>query len=522
MNGHRGISKPIFLDEEILQRAIIEELPQNQAGRIAKEEGIQINEVLQLRLEYRNILKIDHLWGLNMLTQLHLNNNLIKKMEGLDHLINLIWLNLSFNNIEKIEGLESLRKLEVLNLSNNKISVIENMETLENLTLFCITNNHIEQLDNVLYLRKFKKLFTLNMVGNPISKEDDYMFFIAAHFPNLKFLDYTFIEEETRNKAYTKYQYIIEEKKCEELEVQQAAKAEKRREAELQLHVDAFVENLNGSDLFRTLLKDDKQSATLRSIPRAEFFNSLFTLELQMMQLCVQLFETGLAEHKRRETEVNSFFCGQTAAVTDFQLRTSQILANFDQQHRERVLELQQLSDPELLKVKVNLCNEEINRLCHSLMMLEFQLVSQLEDITKKINVNLSDMVNCFIETAQATFAQCRDLEDSYHAGMKEVAVATLEMVADDNEEDLPEDVRMLFTDKDTVMEVLATSHDNHLLSISDRESQMVTRLSNWKMSFIKEIQDKVLKLNRVRVSDIHRYMDYLREQLEELQSCDH
>lgn len=54
-----------------------------------------------------------------------------------------------------------------------------------------------------------------------------------------------------------------------------------------------------------------------------------------MVELCMQLFETGLAEHKRREAEVNSFFSGRTKAVTDHQQKASQILANFEQQHKE-------------------------------------------------------------------------------------------------------------------------------------------------------------------------------------------
>lgn len=49
----------------------------------------------------------------------------------------------------------------------------------------------------------------------------------------------------------------------------------------------------------------------------------------------MQLFEIGLAEHKRRETEVNSFFSGQTKAVKGYQQKSSQILANFEQQHKE-------------------------------------------------------------------------------------------------------------------------------------------------------------------------------------------
>ncbi|KAL7379485.1 hypothetical protein ABVT39_028153 [Epinephelus coioides] len=225
-----------------------------------------------------------------------------------------------------------------------------------------------------------------------------------------------------------------------------------------------------------------------------------------MVKLCMQLFEFGLAEHKRRETEVTSFFSGQNKAVTYYQGIASQILANFEQQHRERTEELQQLSDLDLLKVKMDQCNDEIDLLCNSLMELEFEMAGELENIIKLLDTTISDMVCNF------------NLEDSYYEKVREVAVATLESVAKDNvDEDLPDDVKMLFTDKHTVMDALATGHDNHLLKINDRETQLVTRANAWKVALIKGIQHDKMKWNRIRISDTHRYRDYLREQLEKL-----
>lgn len=105
-------------------------------------------------------------------------------------------------------------------------------------------------------------------------------------------------------------------------------------------------------------------------------------------------------------------------------------------------------------------------------------------------------------------------------------------------------------------MDALTTGHDNHLMKINDRETLLVTRLNAWKAALIKgvwelqlhsdtttqflflhdwrtlffcvcfvlclygllQIQDKELKWNRIRISDIHRYVDHLKEQLAELQ----
>ncbi|XP_070780011.1 dynein regulatory complex subunit 3 [Enoplosus armatus] len=514
MNEYCGKSKPILMDEDIMRKAVVE---QDQPGCIAKAEEIHFNEILKLRLEFKNIQMIGHLWEFTSLTRLDMNNNLIEKIEGLDHLGNLTWLNLSFNSIEKIEGLESLQKLEMLNLSNNRISVIENMDALEKLTHFYIANNLIGQLDNVLYLRKFENMFTINLFGNPLSKENDYRFFIAAYFPKLVCLDYRLLDKKTKNEASIKYQYVLEEMRREELQMQQADEAEKSQEAEVKLHTDAFVESLNGSYLFKSMLKDDPEAETLRCVPGVA--QLLQTFEYQMVELCMQLFEIGLAEHERRETEVNSLFRGQTKAVIHHQQKSSQILAHFEQQHKERIVESQQLSDPDLLKDKIHHCNDEINQLCNSLMALEFQLVSQLEDIVKRFDISISDMVSNFSETVQGIFAQCRDLEDDYHEKVRTIAVATLEKVAKDNlEEDMPDDAKMLFTDRDAVMDALAAGHDNHLLQINDRETQLVTRVNAWKVALIKGIQDEQLKGSRMRISDIHIYVGHMREQLEELQ----
>ncbi|XP_075942184.1 dynein regulatory complex subunit 3 [Anarhichas minor] len=503
------------MDEQILRKAIVEQTAEDHVRFIVKAGDIYFQETLKLRLECRNILMIDHLWEFTSLARLDLNNNIIEKIEGLDRLISLTWLNLSFNRIEKIEGLVSLRKLQVLNLSNNRISVIENMDTLEKLTHFLIANNLLGQLDNVLYLRKFKNLFTVNLRGNPVSKEDGYKSSIAAYLPNLVCLDYRLLDEKTKNEASIKYRHVLDEVKRAELEIQQADELKQSQEAEVKLHTDAFVELLNGSHLFQSMLKDDPEAETLHCVP--EVAPLLQTFEQQMVELCMQLLETGLAEHKRRETEVNSFFSGQNEAVTRYQREASQILAHFEQQHKGRIVELQQLSKKDLVMVKINHCKEEINQLCNSLLALECHLISQLEDSSKKLDINISDMIGNFIKTAQGTFVQCQDLENEYHEKVQVIA-ATRENVAEDNQdEDMPDRDEMLFVDKDTVMDALDNSHKNHLWKIKDRETQLITRADAWKVALVEGIQDKELKQSRTRISDIYRYADHLLEQLKGL-----
>uniref|UniRef100_A0A3P8ZP13 Dynein regulatory complex subunit 3 n=1 Tax=Esox lucius TaxID=8010 RepID=A0A3P8ZP13_ESOLU len=502
--------EPSVMDKKMLQQAVEEQGPQDQAGQIAKEEGVLYEEVCQLCLNYRNILKIDHLWQFTSLTKLQLDNNIIVKIEGLECLTNLKWLDLSFNNIEVIEGLNSLVLLEDLSLYNNRISVIENMDTLLNLHILSLGNNLFTQLENVIYLRRFKNLRTLNLAGNPICREDHYKIFVAAYLPELVYLDFGLLNEETREQAHGKYQYAIEEMRHNETQERKAIEAKKEQEDQFQLHMDAFVEHLNGPYLFDSMYADDAEAAKLSYLPG-----------VPLVELCMQMFEVGLAQHGRREDELKSFFDCSREAVEENQQRAAQSVADFERARRQVMSEMQQATDPRLLETQLNHCNDEINQLCDSLMTQELQLVDQLEDIIKDFERDILDMVAGFVEVVQGIYPllpHCRDLENHHHEKLLEIAVATLEQVAKNElEEDMPDDVRMLFVDKDTVINAVSASHDTHLLKIDNREDELVTRVNSWISALIKSIQDKEVKRNRKRIAEIHNYIDYVRDQLSEM-----
>ncbi|XP_050962383.1 dynein regulatory complex subunit 3 [Labeo rohita] len=508
--------EPKVIDEEMLQQAIEEQGPQGQAGDIAKKEGIQYEDVLQLRLDYRNILKIYHLWHFTTITKLQLDNNVIERIEGLENLTNLIWLDLSFNNIEVIEGLDSLVKLQDLSLFNNRISVIENLDTLQNLHILSLGNNAVAQLENVLYLRKFKNLRTLNLAGNPICDEEKYKIFVTAYLPDLVYLDYRLLDEQMRETANTEYQYAIEEMQQNELQNEQAMEAQKINNEELQLHKDAFVEFLNGPQLFDSMFADDPDAENLALLPGIEAL--LESFKSKMEALCVQIFDFGLTQHAQRTAEVESFFTCSREAVTDNQHKAAQIAAEFESSRRQKIAEMQQITDAELLEADISSCQEQANQLSETLMSLELQLVDQLEEIIKDFERNVSDMVGGFIEYVQGIFAQCRDLENQHHEQQLEIALATLEkVVKNELEEEIPEDVAMLLVDKDTVTNAVSASHDTHLLKIDNREDELLTRINSWMSGLLKSIHDEEVTRNRKRISEIENYISYVTDELEDM-----
>ncbi|KAJ1503425.1 Dynein regulatory complex subunit 3 [Coelomomyces lativittatus] len=91
----QNMMEPTVIDEDLLLK-VVNEQASGDAADIARKEGIDFSEVTSLRLDYKNILKIDHLWQFTSLVKLQLDNNIIEKIENIGHLKNLTWLGMFF------------------------------------------------------------------------------------------------------------------------------------------------------------------------------------------------------------------------------------------------------------------------------------------------------------------------------------------------------------------------------------------------------------------------------------------
>nr|KAF6455716.1 hypothetical protein HJG63_004122 [Rousettus aegyptiacus] len=118
--------------------------------------------------------------------------------------------------------------------------------------------------------------------------------------------------------------------------------------------------------------------------------------------------------------------------------------------------------------------------------------------------------------------AQCRDLETHHHEKLLEISINTLEkIVKGELDEDLPEDVRALFVDKDTIVNAVGASHDIHLLKIDNREDELVTRINSWCTHLVDKIHKDEIIRNRKRVKEINQYIDHMQNELDNLDSSD-
>lgn len=120
-----------------------------------------------------------------------LQANRIVKLENLDKLVNLNELYISENGIEKIENLEENKQLETLDLAKNRITRIENIAHLEEIADLWLNHNNVEKWVDVDELKHNKKLDTIYLEGNPISKDVQYRTKLKFVAPWLNKIDAT-------------------------------------------------------------------------------------------------------------------------------------------------------------------------------------------------------------------------------------------------------------------------------------------------------------------------------------------
>ncbi|CAH8582111.1 unnamed protein product [Schistosoma turkestanicum] len=509
--------EPTVIDKQLLNDAIFSLLEKGTVSQLAKQDGIRFENVKHLRLDYKNILKIDNLWAFKLLVKLQLDNNIIERIEGIDHLIHLRWLDLSFNNIEKIEGLQNLVNLEDLSLYSNHITSLENMENLKNLQVFSVGNNYITELSNIKYLRQFRHLQSLCLHGNPVNENDDYKLYIHAMLPNLCYLDYQRTDDQLKSKAYEKYQLEIDEIISEEETQAKSDKELAENQAKIELYKQAFIDGIVDENIFQKLYTDDPDGRELLVVP--ELYNSIEFFSEKFTHQCNLVFELGMKELDKRNEEMELFRnCIEQAKMSNAELSKKKI--NEFKIYQEKIFK-ELLQNTDVIKVEDDILvyNENVQQLWNELMRNESVLVEQIEELINEFELNLNEMINTFIENVEEHFTECRELQTQFHERLTDICPSVLERFMRNDFQSEPSDALIaIFIDKESVTNALSASNDAHLLKIDEFADGINEKAKKWIKEIIASIySDEKYNRNRARVMEINHFIDALRNDIENL-----
>eukprot|EP00484_Ammonia_sp_Unknown_P001194 CAMPEP_0197023288 /NCGR_PEP_ID=MMETSP1384-20130603/4027_1 /TAXON_ID=29189 /ORGANISM="Ammonia sp." /LENGTH=253 /DNA_ID=CAMNT_0042451483 /DNA_START=16 /DNA_END=777 /DNA_ORIENTATION=+ len=128
-------------------------------------------------------------------------------------------IDLSENSIVIMNNFPVMKRLLVLLLHNNKIKEIGKGigEYLPNLDSLMLTNNKIERLSQLDALAEFENLTRLNLIGNPVCKQDGYRLYVIARCAKLKHLDFRKITPAERSQAQQLWAHKLNKSKAKDI-----------------------------------------------------------------------------------------------------------------------------------------------------------------------------------------------------------------------------------------------------------------------------------------------------------------
>uniref|UniRef100_A0A8I3X5D0 Dynein regulatory complex subunit 3 n=1 Tax=Callithrix jacchus TaxID=9483 RepID=A0A8I3X5D0_CALJA len=377
-------------------------------------------------------------------------------------------LQLDFRNILHIDNLWQFENLRKLQLDNNVIEKIEGLENLTHLVWLDLSFNNIETIEG---LDTLVNLEDLSLFNNRISNIDSLDALVKLQVLSLG------------NNQIDNMMNIIYLRQFRCLRMLSLSGNPISEVEDYKMFICAYLPDLVYLD-FRRIDDHTKEVAEAKH-------------------------HYSIEELKHRENLMQ-------ARLEEEQVRREEL-----ERHKSLSAIREELEMPNIEKMILE-CSTDISELFDALMMLEMQLVEQLEETISMFERNIVNLVGLFIENVQSLMAQCRDLENHHHEKLLEISISTLEKaVKGDLDEDLSEDVRALFVDKDTIVNAVGASHDIHLLKIDNREDELVTRINSWCTRLVDKIHRDEIMRNRKRVKEISLYIDHMKSELDNLEYSD-
>ncbi|CUS13720.1 unnamed protein product [Tuber aestivum] len=109
-------------------------------------------------------------------------------------------IDLTDNDIQALANFPLSERLKTLLLARNRISTIQPTlaSTLPNLTVLALAANNLSELSDLDPLARFTRLTHLSLLDNPVTRKENYRYWVIWRCPSVRFLDYRKVKDVER------------------------------------------------------------------------------------------------------------------------------------------------------------------------------------------------------------------------------------------------------------------------------------------------------------------------------------
>ncbi|XP_021958434.2 dynein regulatory complex subunit 3 [Folsomia candida] len=357
-------------------------------------------------------------------------------------------------------------------------------------------------------------------------KDPNFMPFLVAFVPQLTMVDYMAVLSHDREVANAKHKPIVDRLiTTEDKLIRRASVVEAEEQVKL-LHKDAFVDGFEGDKFWYSLFENDFEGKSIMQLGDTEdiqivykelFRNSnrnMFDTGMQFYELRrneKQAYDIAVKEEMDRIQKAGNVLTEEFVEYGAATLKDIIILVNL-KDDAERKLQhgmIHELPEeyPDYVTQLNDMVKEYVKKLhtvWATLINNEVEVDEQYEDINDLLDRSIREIIQNWVEQLRGQFASLRDVEQQLFERLIESIVTYGEFRLSDTT--IPENLKELVMDKDSLQNYLQLSHDKHISVIDSTEDQLGRRLKDWQEAFSIGMQVKEYQRNRARLEEISHF----------------
>lgn len=408
---------------------------------------------------------------------------------------------MSFNNITVLEGLRYVTNLTDLSLFHNQIrEVASGLRSCVNLNVLSLGDNLISAFEpTISYLRKFSQLQVLKLEGNKIQEEPNYKSFILAHFPELKYLDYVWVDPKDIQAARDEHRDELNAKEANAQSLEEAEKVQLELKRKAELKEAKIGLTYKGLDSVMDDYKDEETK--IKVLPGQNEFQADFLEKIRDMTSVFQnhiisknsLRVSMISKFQRSVQKAEALAEDEAIAlITRYERDEKQAFRSFEEEDEETENELNSLI-PKLGELENHLIEKELN------------LVDRLAEAINKFEKDLKSIVDEIKECAKNYQENANKEVDAYFVEIETVKEEQIKAFYAENAnmDNFTTEEKDVYQERDSLSSAISTLQEEYKNQYFLIEEEVTKSYDEMLISFAEEFKNHQLERNRTHLKEV-------------------